>query len=414
MTHPAVRSAVRAAFAAACSVVLAACGDACRSRSSTRDGGDGEAPTVTLAKEQLPRCRADGPHLAVAGEDVAVGDAVVTGSELWVGVARRVGGKRVASVLRVGLDLARASYVELGPARGDDPPPRPFGGPRGEVWVAWYAPTPGDAGAARTRVLEVRPADPVDAGARRGGSVVQAIDESLAFDVAAAGDSALVAWDEDAPPGDRGVVKVQLLGAAPRAASPDGTDAESPRLAPREGGGYWLAWLARRPEAVDASTELEGPGESRTFRWVEVRELNAAGEPTGDVMTIGGPTSHTRSFELTSHARGALVVTVDDAGGTAAYAVGGAKRVVALPEVDGGVGKVTPDLVPLDAGAGWLAWADEADDVHLVPLFGDGGLGPGTDEPALAGARMIAAYGEAAFALGGPNGPSELRRFVCK
>jgi hypothetical protein len=409
----AVRSAARAAFAASSCLVLAACGDACRTRASSRDAGDGEAPTFTVAKEQLPRCRADGPRLTVAGEDVAVGDAVVAASELWVGVARRVSGRRVASVMRVGLDLARASYVELGPSRGDDPPPRPFAGPGGEVWVAWYAPTQGDAGGARTRVLEVRAADASDGGARRGGAVVQAIDESLAFDVAAAGDSAIVAWDEDAPPGDRGVVKVQLLGAGPRAASPDGTDAESPRLAPRAGGGYWLAWLARRPEAVDASAELEGPGESRTYRWVEVRELNAAGEPAGDVMTIGGPTSHTRSFELTSHARGALVVTVDDAGGTAAYAVGG-KRVVALPQVDGGAGKVTPDLVALEAGAGWLSWADEADDVHLLPLFADGGLGLGTDEPALAGARMIAAQGDSTFALGGPNGPSELRRFVCK
>ncbi|MBX3188469.1 MAG: hypothetical protein KF819_15745 [Labilithrix sp.] len=437
-------------------IATSACSGCEKKNDTPTSSLDGAAPTVV--KESLPRCRAEGLPLAIPGGDVVVGDAVVANDALFVGVVRRdeSKGRRVASVMRAALDLTGTRIVDVGPAYGEDPPPSPraFGG---AVFVAAYTrASKADAGAARahgdetaSRVLDlVRLEGDVTLG-KKEGSVVQQADESLAFDVAwpASGGAPLVAWDEDAPPGDagkidRGVVKVQLLAGdeRPRVASPETADAESPRLAPRAGGGYWLAWLARRSEPAetasakaDDASASEGPGERRAFRWVEIVALDGKGAVVSPVRRVSPQAGRVASFDLVSTPGAELVVVVQD---EAAHAEGAGERIVryvvaekgeaieGVELVDAGVGQALADLVVpagSEAGARWLAWTDIQERAHLAPL------GPGlvasaaaTTEPSLDGSRVLAAIGADTFFVVTGAGAADaagqiaLRRLVCR
>lgn len=410
-------------------------------------------PVTPVVAEALPRCRADGARVAIPGDDVVAGDGVTTADGILVGVVRREGSRRLASVVRASLDLASMKAIDVGAALGEDPPPSPrlHGG---SVFVASYARAKGadgDAGA-RTgginRVLEIARID--GTALVREGAVTQQADESLAFDLAwptggAAGAAAapIVAWDEDAPIvagqmlAGRGVVKVQVLGGGKaRVASPDTTDAEAPRLLPKRGG-YWLAWLARRPETTeDAGALPEGPGEHRSYRWVEVVSLDTKGEPTSAVRRITPEKGRVASFELAAGASDGLVLVVQD---EAAHAEGAGERilryVVGSGEkdrvesgdlLDGGVGHALVDLLtsPDEAHAPrWLAFSDPQEHAHVAPLGASLVLGASpTAEPSLDGSRVVAAgaSAEVVYAVGpagggdAGGGRAELRRLVCR
>ena len=409
----------------------------------------GSAPVIA---ESLPRCRIDGARLAVPGDDVVAGDAVIAADAVLVGIVRREGARRVASVARASLDLASVKMIDVGPALGDDPPPTPrmHGA---TAFVSWFArrPAPGtDGGSAAgamgaNRLLEIARLEP--SGLVPAGSIAQQADESLAYDVAwpeeaGEGQAAIVAWDEDAPPavaqvlGDRGVVKVQLLGSGTKArvASPDKSDAEAPRLLARPGG-YWLAWLARRAEATEdagASGNPEGPGERRAYRWVELVALDGKGEQASAVRRVSPEKGRVASFDLVrTGAPGAaqLVVLVQD---EAAHAEGAGERIVrygldgekieAADLLDGGVGHALADLLPQVGANRWLAFMDPQERAHLVPLGPSLHVaGPNTTEPALDGARVLGALPpDALYAVGpaggadGSGGRVELRRLICR
>lgn len=279
---------------------------------------------------------------------------------------------------------------------------------------------------------------------------MQQADESLAYDVAWASDDKgmpIVAWDEDAPPkvgaltADRGVVKVQLLGPGAKAhvASPETSDAEAPRLLPRKGG-WWLAWLARRPEAAEdagVNGAAEGPGERRAYRWVELVALDARGEVASAVRRVSPEKGRVASFDLAAAKSGGaegaqLVIVVQD---EAAHAEGAGERIVryaidgekieAADLLDGGVGHALAELLPQAADAGstrWLAFTDTHEHAHLVPLGPQLRLaGAATTEPSLDGARVIAtAAPDVVYAVGSAGasdaagGRLELRRLVCR
>ena len=424
----------------------------------------GATSSASVVAESLPRCRVDGARLAIPGGDVVAGDAVTTADALLVGVVRREGPRRLASVVRASLDLASVTMIDVGTTLGDDPPPSPR--LRGTtVFVASYARTLGDAGAgasatapgaagaanaagAMTRMLAIARLDGTTLV--REGAVVQQADESLAYDVEWPKDgnaaAPLVAWDEDAPLvagqllADRGVVKVQILGAGkPRVASPDTSDAEAPRLLARRGG-YWLAWLARRPEpGDDAGAAAEGPGERRAYRWIELVALDAKGEATSPVRRVTSEKGRVASFDLAAGAADGggdarLVVVVQDEAAISEgagerilrYTVDGQKdRVEAGELLDGGVGHALADLLPLpslaasDAGAPrWLSFTDTQEHAHLVPLGAALGLaGVPTLEPSLDGARIVASGppGDVVYAVGpAAAAGAELRRLVCR
>jgi hypothetical protein len=299
-----------------------------------------------------------------------------------------------------------------------------------------------------TRMLEIARFDGVTLV--REGAIVQQADESLAYDVAwpAGSGAPLVAWDEDAPTvpaqilADRGVVKVQVMGGGKaRVASPDTSDAEAPRLLARRGG-YWLAWLARRPEpetSQDAGAAAEGPGERRAYRWVELVALDAKGEATSAVRRVTPEKGRVASFDLAAGAPESggggdpkLVVVVQDEAAVSEgagerivrYALDGQKdRIESGELLDGGVGHALADLLPLAAdgrggGQHWLSFTDTQEHAHLVLLGASFGIaGAPTLEPALDGARIVASGppGDIVYAVGPAAGAGvELRRLVCR
>jgi hypothetical protein len=407
------------------------------------------APVTVAVKESLPRCRADGARVAIPGEDIVTGDAAVTRDAVLVGVVRRDGTRRIASVVRASLDLGAVTTLDVGLALGDDPPPSPrlHGA---TVFVASFARPRTDGGAVaggKTRVLAISRVE--GATLVSAGAIVQQADDSLAFDLAwPAGDAGapLVAWDEDAPPragallSDRGVVKVQALGAEAKArvVSPDTTDAEAPRLLARPGG-FWLAWLARRAEPAEDAGEAgvsEGPGERRANSWIELVTLDAKGEPTSPVRRVSPEKGHVASFDLAAAASDAQIVVVvqdeaaqvEGAGGRIVrYVIDGQKGDKAEGDdlLDGGVGHALADLLTQGGDASrprWLAFTDTEDHAHLVPL-GQGLTlaGTATSEPSLEGARIVAfaspdwLYAVAASgAADASSGRGELRRLVCR
>jgi hypothetical protein len=350
-------------------------------------------------------------------------------------------------VLRASLDLKTSRIVDVGPSLGDDPPPSPRWSGASVAWVGFLGRTPTDGGA-RLRTLSLAKLQSDGALGRVETTLVQQADESTAYDVAFSdGGAGLAAWDEDAPMTDdggawltaygaRGFVKVQPLGdpaARPRVASPETTDAESPKLLPRPaaaGGGFWLAWLAQRIEEENPAKQgIEGPGEARSFRWVDVTTLDARGQSAGPVRRISPEKGRAVSFEL-ARSGDDLVVLVEDeteraegAGSKITRYIVGARvdsRVETATILDGGVGHGLADLVPVAPAesARWLAFTDTAEHAHLASLgAGLVAQAPPTLEPALDGARVVAAIEpDVVYAVAGGSGGAsgtEIRKLVC-
>lgn len=420
---------------------LAACGSCGKDDSGV--GSTASSPAASssssVVAEPLPRCRKGTERLPIAGEEIVVGDVAIGPAGLLAGVVRVNAGKRVASVLRTSLTLGEPVMEDVGTPIGDDPPPSPRWND-GRPWVAYFAGRAVDAGG-KPRELVVRT---IGEGANASPPIrsVQQADESTAFDVAWAESGAgLVAWDEDGPPADggvakpgaepiaRGLVKVQPLadGAPSRVVSPDTSDADSPRLVPRAGGGFWLAWLARKPDPE--APGIEGPGEPRQFRWVEVMALDAKGEPAGPVRKVGSEKGRAVAFELARSGAELVVMVQDeiaasDGARILRHRLGEGGKPETTDLVKDGVGHALADLVPASRdSARWLAWGDTNEHTHLTQL-GPGLVAQGqpSSEPALEGARVLASSGDALYALagtdaktdpGGSRAQPELLRFVC-
>jgi hypothetical protein len=437
----------RAALAAALTAGLSACGS-CGSRGESNGRLDAapSSSVPSVVAEALPRCRRDADKLALPGDDVVVGDVAAGPDGLLVGLVRGEGGKRLASVLRASLDLKTSRVVDVGPSFGDDPPPSPrWNGAVAEV--GFLGRTAADGGP-KLRTLSL--AKLGDGGLGRvDATVIQQADESTAYDIAwTEGGAGLAAWDEDAPMKDdggawltaygaRGFVKVQPLGdpaARPRVASPETADAESPKLLPRPssvGGGFWLAWLAQRiEEDSQASARIEGPGESRSFRWVDVTTLDARGGSAGPVRRISPSSGRSVGFDL-ARSGDDLVVLVEDetersegAGSMITrYVVRDGRVEESATVLDGGVGHGLAELVPVApaASAHWLAFSDTSEHAHLAALgAGLVAQAPPTLEPALDGARVVAAAApNVVYAISGsgsvgkPLERPELRKLLC-
>lgn len=368
--------------------------------------------------EALPRCRADGPKAAIEGEDVVVGDAAVINDEIFVGLTRRKGtAGRVGSILRAKTDLAGSKVIDIAPIYGDGAAPNVFL-KDGKPFVAWNLRKEIEAGTTRgMRELRIAPLEEGGPGALTA-SITQQHDESTAFDVA----WPLVAWDEDAlvPEGkfipDRGVVKVQLLpDGKPHVVSTE-TDAETPKVAVKKGGGWWLAWAARKAEVEDAGYRLEGAGDLRAWRWVEIVALDANGEVASPIRRVTSDKAHVVAFDFVN-ADGTLAVIVQDEG--AASEGSGSRvsryvvesdRITSTEIVDGGLGQALADLVPA-ADAGWIAWKDHHDHAWIVPASASYvPSGRPTAETPLDGTRVLAAVGATQIFV---TSGGELRRFSC-
>jgi hypothetical protein len=407
-------------------IVLVAASSGCGGCGSCRAVPAGSAPDAggqleaAAARDSgLAPARCEVTAAAPLDADGEVGEAVAIPSGFAIAITRRVSGQRSASVGIVNHGLNDVAYVDLGPVYGDDPLPRPF--VRGDdLLVAHYARSR-DAGAVRElRVFRV-----ANKSATLTASFAQPLDDSLSYDVALAEGGGLVAWDEDGAPANagvsrpgRGAIKVAALspslepaGTPPYGivASPERSDAESPRLTPRPGG-YWLVWIARLAEASASESDaapdarpvvLEGPGEARTFQWLEAAPLDASGVRVGEVRKLTPASGHVTMFELAPLGADLDVFYRDDA--ETSEGVGG--RIVRVrTRFDGvdapvelarsGAGRGAPDLVGAGLGAAfsWLAYVDVADHGMLLPL---GKLhdpaGLPSEEPSLFEGRLVAA-----------------------
>lgn len=400
---------------------LSACGGCKKDEAGAvpATSASGALPSAPAAvAEAIPRCRQDGARAAADGDDVVFGDAVVTESALLVGLVRTKDGSRRGAVLRATPDLGKAVTIDVADVKGDDPSPMPFIGD-GKPFAAYLTRKEGTAGTTRgMRELRIVPLGDAAAGAAVATIVMQA-DESTAFDVA----WPLAAWDEDArvAPGkflpERGVVKVQRLpDGAPRVISPERSDAESPQLAPKKGGGFWALWLARRPEVEDAGYRIEGAGDLREYRAVEVVALDDAGQPTSPVRRITAESGRALAFDVVATDPELVVLVQDEAeasegaGSRLVRVVVGESTAEPTAIVDGGIGQALVEVAP-GADGGWIAWKDEADHAWIAPATATAILGSRpTAEVALDGARVLAAAGGGAvYAASG----REVRRFVC-
>jgi hypothetical protein len=321
--------------------------------------------------------------------------------------------------MRVGTDLAGGRVFDVAPIHGDGAAPsvhlrddKPF--------VAFNVRREIEAGSTRG-MRELRMVWLEAAGLGESiAAITQQHDESTAFDVA----WPVVAWDEDAlvPEGkfipERGVVKVQTLtDGKPHVVSPDTTDAETPKLASRKGGGFWLAWVARKSEVEDAGWRLEGAGDLRAWRWVEIVALDANGDVASSVRRVTPENAHVVAFDLVSD-DGALTVIVQDEG--AASEGGGSRvsrygvesdRITTTEILDGGRGHALADLVAA-TDAGWLAWKDNHDHAWIVPASAAYvPAGRPTAEGAMDGTRVVAAAGAGQIFV---TSGGELRRFTCR
>ena len=423
----------------------------------------GEAPVAsasvaaTVDSGAAPsRCALDGAGATLADltdrRSILLGDATPAGGDVLVGAVRTSGGETRATLVRVSGDVARAD--ELLVARGgvavvsDAPPPKPLA--HGDSVYAAYVTRGGrDAGGVTQRWVAL---DRLAPGApARVAAFPEHADESLAFDAALGEDGAraLLAWDEDTF--EKSVIRVAIValsGAHPDAAasvrtvSGDMSDADNPRVVPRAGGGWWLAWTARRADGAgepDAShgspsgargggAALESPGEVRTFSWVEALAVDADGVPVGLPRRVTSSTGHVVSIDPSPRAtRDALpLLALDeteeraDVGGRVLRVVAGSGSSEAMT-VASGAGRGAIDLLG-SAGDEWLAFAGRGDRPALVPLAATGGAaGLPSTEDALEGGRLVAATasaegpGSTGFLVAFPAGDGALfRHATCR
>jgi hypothetical protein len=372
------------------------------------EGARPDAPSAAGPDAQdalLPaRCRKTPTGFALddghALADLEVGDAVAHPGGYALSLVHHAAAGRVAAVALLQSDpIGLTRVVDLGPTMGDAPPPR----------IAWRA---GElVAAAYTRPLDTRGGAP-DAGAPSGRgdatrdvtlytvadgargaaplSIPQRRDDSLALDLAFAGPTGLLVWDEatDAP---RGVIKAAAFvrdhAGVARDVSPPESDAELPRVVSL-GGAFAVVWIARRPEPGSSldGAQSEVTGEPRAYGWLETVTVDAQGQPRGSVRRLTASTGHVSAYDVATLEPSAWLVVARDDG----EAVDGSGGTLLRVRVTGdlvdppvavatdGLGRGAPTLVPTvdTKGSGRipggpalaLAWVGKDEQARLQPL----------------------------------------------
>lgn len=326
------------------------------------------------------------PFAAEVGEGVAWSDGFA------VGAIHESEASHAMSVVMLDRSGRGANVIALGTAHGDVEPPRVTA--RGATVLAGVL-SPSING----RSLRLAK---IEAGAVTwGASILQKSDESQAFDLGLGEKKGIAVWDEDGP--SSGLIQVSTFDAAnatnattPRTISPPGVDAESPRLAARPAGGYWLAYIARRAgaESPEAGYEAEPVG----FRWIEVLPLDAQGSPTGAARAATSRDAHAMVFDMTALDDGSALLVWRDNDTPLDSAAGPVMRtVVHTASIEQPSVLLTSD----SAGgaptllAGWIAVTDAADTTRLAPVGRAGELtGPWSTEPDIGAGEPIAVGSE--------------------
>jgi hypothetical protein len=366
-------------------------------------------------------------------DELDIGDAVAYSDGSAVALIHRTSAGRVAAVAIVGATAADDRVVDLGPTLGDAPPPSLASCSNQIVagTLALRGPSRDGGTPSAARDLVLHAVDPH--GAEKAfGRIPQNGDESLAFDLACSGLHGLAVWDETvlAPPGvaARGVIRGASFSMGQPAAdanaiSPSDSDAEMPRAVP-SGAGFFVLWLARRPEGPrgsDGSADIEAVGEARSFGWIEMVAVDVGGKPSGSVRRLTPATGHVSAYDALVLSEGpnpdVLVVARDDgesidaAGGVllrARVRNGGVESLLVLPTE--GLGRGSPMFV--DAPLPWLSWVGPHEEVRMLPLDAAGEVAaPASVEDGLNEARPLIsrAYGRD---VPGPSGAQSSQGLV--
>jgi hypothetical protein len=354
------------------------------------------------------RVAADGGAPGAGGE-LEIGDAIGYAGGVAVGLIHHTSAGRTAAVALLRADpTAGVRVVDLGPTLGDAPPPQ-LGRRNGELVAVAYALTSLPAGApaadAGTGDATRGTAVYTIAGDAVTGSplaVPQRRDESFALDVAFAGSSGLLVWDE-ATSAPRGVVRAASFArdhAEPaRDVSPADSDAELPRVM-ASGAGFVVMWIARRPEATSLpeAAPAEATGEARTYGWLEAVAVDAHGGAIGPVRRLTSSTGHISAYDVVAvplavpgdATTSALLVVVARDDGEAVDGSGGALLRVRMRGeaiepaeaiVTDGLGRGAPTLVAWPApqvsaqpAPVWVSWAGKDEQGRLLPLSSTGAV----------------------------------------
>jgi hypothetical protein len=426
------------------------------STESTPAGVDGSAEAASGPATRpavLPaRCRPTGRALAIdPSGDVEIGDAQPFPAGTAVAMVHRTAAGRVTALAMSPPGLPRLRVVDLAPTLGDAPPPRLAW--RGKDLLAADYVLPSKASGSRE--LAVWAIDPALFTADRPAAearvpeplarIPQQRGDSLSFDLAytdvRADAAALVVWDEatgGASP--RGVIRSSLVrgeGAEPaRDVSPTDSDAEMARVLPG-GSGFFVLWLARRPETGTAPSgesvggpasaekaangpstrgqELEVTGEPRAFAWLEMVALDAHGTPSGPVRRLTPTTGHVSTYDamvLAREPKATLLIVARDDGEAVDGSGGALLRVRAggdfadapLELPTDGLGRGAPSLV--EASPPWLTWVDQREQLRLLPMDPSGApAGGSSTEEALGEARPLLGLDAEQMLLARPRTP---------
>lgn len=383
------------------------------------------APTPSVATS---RCQPAGTGLAVPEpEDLELGNATAWPDGTAIGLVHRAHAGRVAAVGLAGSDWKGLQVVELGPTLGDALPPSLAVRGSELLAAAYGVPEPTHETSSRELRVYVIGATGTT---RVLGAIAEPRDDSLAFDLA----PGLLVWDESTPGrAAHGVIRAVTvsveghLGAA-HDVSPPQSDAETPRLV-SAGAGYFVLWMARRPEpaspTVDGAPVPESIGEPRTFSWVEMIRVDAAGAPVGPARSLTSTSGHVSAYDvrpLPGEAKPAVLVVARDEGESVDGSGGALLHVRARDEgVDPplafpteGLGRGAPTFVEGDI-APWLAWVDAHETMELLPLDSAGSpAGSPSPEPALEDTSPLLAIGGGRWLVASPADPTtQLQVFTC-
>lgn len=322
-----------------------------------------------------------------------VGSGVASARGFAVGLLKPEGRGSAAAVLTFGPDGKPGRSYALGLAHGDTPPPRPAA--RGDTLAFGLL----EAGASNRRLRLGLLNDDV----AWGPSFEQGRDESFGFDLALGESRGIATWDDDERVSNvHGVIKLATFDAATLAAPSPArtitgptTNAEMPRVVARQGG-FWLVWVATRPEHVDE--EARAVGEDAEYRWLEALSLDAQGEPIGGPKRISPNDGHVLTFDLLAVDGGRAVVIYRDDDVPSGGAGGALFRIVLRPDGPSEASPLAdlagpsgaPSLLP-----GWLAVADAGAETRLLPLDPAGEFsGSALREPVLGFGEPVAAQGD--------------------
>ncbi|WP_437991999.1 hypothetical protein [Sorangium sp. So ce145] len=395
-------------------------GDAPPARGAEQGAGGGGADSADSVEDIAPFA-------------VEIGRGTTFSGGFAVGAQREAEGGTVAMVATLSADGAQGKLVRLARSRGDMDPPV-VAGAGGAILAAMLEP---NAGGRAIKVARVE-GDHVTWGAE----LAEGRDESLALDIAASGERAVIVWDDVTRDGKRS--RIMLASAdvgtlrsvtSARPVSQPSTDAEMPRVLGRPGG-YWLAYIARAEEPArkaaakkdDSDEDTAAAGETITHQWIEVVPLDETGALTATPRAVTPKNGHVLAYDLTLGDDDGLILAFRDddtpsgsiggrisavlvrLGGASEprVLVGGDRDQDAPPEAALGLGAGVPALLPGARGPGgqdpakaagaaaWLAIANASGPTQLAALTARGELEGGLQaEPALGRGEPIAASAEA-------------------